>query len=50
VININAKKWTKMSFLKAIDVGAEDVNVEGDLCDVYTAPPKLEEVVRAGKR
>jgi transcriptional/translational regulatory protein YebC/TACO1 len=30
--------------LKAIDLGAEDVNVEGDYVTVYTAPAKLEEV------
>jgi YebC/PmpR family DNA-binding regulatory protein len=45
VININAEEMDKDELsLKAIDVGAEDVNVEGDYVTVYTAPPKLEEV------
>jgi transcriptional/translational regulatory protein YebC/TACO1 len=30
--------------LKAIDLGADDVNVEGDYLTIYTIPQKLEEV------
>jgi YebC/PmpR family DNA-binding regulatory protein len=45
VINIKAEDMDKDELsLKAIDLGAEDVNVEGDYVTVYTAPAKLEEV------
>jgi YebC/PmpR family DNA-binding regulatory protein len=45
VININAEGLDKDELsLKAIDFGADDVNVEGDYVTVYTAPAKLEEV------
>jgi YebC/PmpR family DNA-binding regulatory protein len=45
VININAEDIDKDELsLKAIDMGAEDVNVEGDFVTVYTAPSKIEEV------
>jgi YebC/PmpR family DNA-binding regulatory protein len=45
VINIKPEDMDKDELsLKAIDLGAEDVNVEGDYVTVYTAPAKLEEV------
>ncbi len=45
VINVKAEDRDKDELsLQAIDLGAEDVNVEGDYVTVYTAPQKLEEV------
>ena len=45
VINVKAEDRDKDELsLQAIDLGAEDVNVEGDYVTVYTTPAKLEEV------
>lgn len=45
VINVKAEGIdTEELALKAIDFGAEDVNVEGDYVTIYTIPQKLEEV------
>src|SRR5208283_490010 len=45
VINVKAEDRDKDELsLQAIDLGAEDVNVEGDYVTVYTNPAKLEEV------
>jgi YebC/PmpR family DNA-binding regulatory protein len=45
VITIKAEDMDKDELsLKVIDMGADDVNVEGDYLTVYTAPQKLEEV------
>jgi len=45
VINVEAEGRDKDELsLQAIDLGAEDVNVEGDFVTVYTTPQKLEEV------
>jgi YebC/PmpR family DNA-binding regulatory protein len=45
VISVNAEGVDKDELaLKAIDFGAEDVNVEGEYVTVYTTPQKLEEV------
>ena len=45
VINVKAEDRDKDELsLQAIDLGAEDVSVEGDYVTVYTTPPKLEEV------
>lgn len=45
VITINGEGIdTEELELKAIDFGAEDVNVEGDYVTIYTLPQKLEEV------
>ena len=45
VINVKAEGIDKDELaLKAIDFGAEDVNVEGDYVTIYTKPQKLEEV------
>jgi YebC/PmpR family DNA-binding regulatory protein len=45
VINVKAEDRDKDELsLQAIDLGAEDVNVEGDYITVYTTPAKLEEV------
>jgi YebC/PmpR family DNA-binding regulatory protein len=44
VITIKAEDMDKDELsLKVIDMGADDVNVEGDYVTVYTAPHKLEE-------
>ena len=45
VINIKAEDVDKDELaLKVIDLGADDVNIEGDYLTVYTPPQKLEEV------
>jgi len=45
VINVKAEDRDKDELsLQAIDLGAEDVSVEGDYVTVYTTPVKLEEV------
>ncbi len=45
VITVKAEGVDKDELaLKIIDMGADDVNVEGDYLTVYTAPHKLEEV------
>jgi YebC/PmpR family DNA-binding regulatory protein len=45
VLNVNAEGVDKDELsLKAIDFGADDVNVEGDYLTIYTIPQKLEEV------
>jgi YebC/PmpR family DNA-binding regulatory protein len=48
VITIKAGNVDKDELaLKVIDMGADDVNIEGDFLTVYTAPGKLEEVSAA---
>ncbi|MDD5287638.1 MAG: YebC/PmpR family DNA-binding transcriptional regulator [Dehalococcoidales bacterium] len=45
VITVKAEGIDKDELsLKAIDLGAEDVNVEGDYVTIYTTPQKIEEV------
>ena len=45
VITIKAEDVDKDELaLKVIDLGADDVNIEGDYLTIYTAPQKLEEV------
>jgi len=45
VINVKAEDRDKDELsLQSIDLGAEDVSVEGDYVTVYTTPAKLEEV------
>jgi YebC/PmpR family DNA-binding regulatory protein len=45
VITIKAEDVDKDELaLKVIDLGAEDVNIEGDYLTIYTTPQKLEEV------
>jgi YebC/PmpR family DNA-binding regulatory protein len=45
VINVKAEDVDKDELaLKVIDLGADDVNIEGDYLTIYTTPQKLEEV------
>ena len=45
VINVKAEDVDKDELaLKVIDMGADDVNIEGDYLTIYTTPQKLEEV------